>query len=286
MRDDRGGSSASIVIPAHNEEFSIVRLLKGILADAALGEFEIIVVCNGCSDRTAELARAVPGVRVIEMSEPSKFLALRRGDAAATSLPRVYLDADLELDTKSIRLLVDAVKQPGISAAAPERILKMDGASRTVRSYYHIWKRLPQVSSSLFGRGVVALSASGVSRVLHVPALMSDDLAVSEAFEARQVRVIEEAHVTIRVPTSISDLIRRRVRVVTGISQFDRAAGRREGSATTVGTLLRLVRDEPTNGVHLPAFLVVTAIAKLRARPRIRNADFSTWERDESSRRQ
>jgi glycosyltransferase involved in cell wall biosynthesis len=47
----------SIVIPAHNEEAVIARTLATLLRTAMPREFEVIVVCNGCSDRTAETVR-------------------------------------------------------------------------------------------------------------------------------------------------------------------------------------------------------------------------------------
>ena len=48
----------SVVIPAHNEEKYVERCI-GSVNDAAVvfgGNVEIIVVCNRCTDRTAELA--------------------------------------------------------------------------------------------------------------------------------------------------------------------------------------------------------------------------------------
>jgi len=47
----------SIVIPAYNEEKVIRRTLNSLLDGADLTELEIVVCCNGCSDRTAEIAR-------------------------------------------------------------------------------------------------------------------------------------------------------------------------------------------------------------------------------------
>ena len=49
----------SFVIPAHNEEAVIGRCLTALLAGARRDELDIIVVCNGCTDRTAEVARCI-----------------------------------------------------------------------------------------------------------------------------------------------------------------------------------------------------------------------------------
>ncbi len=62
----------SVVIAAHNEAAVIERCLASLLADAASGEFDVIVVANGCTDNTARLAERRPGVRVVEIPEASK----------------------------------------------------------------------------------------------------------------------------------------------------------------------------------------------------------------------
>src|SRR5512142_3102283 len=96
--------TAGVVIPAHNEAAVIGRCLTRLLADAQPGEFEVVVACNGCTDDTASVASdAAPGVRVLRLDKASKSLALQAGDDAASVLPRLYLDADIELDTASAR---------------------------------------------------------------------------------------------------------------------------------------------------------------------------------------
>jgi GT2 family glycosyltransferase len=275
---------ASIVIPAHNEEASIARLLGPLIAGAQPGEFEVIVVCNGCSDRTAEIARSF-GVQVAELAEPSKAAALVHGDSLAHHYPRLYVDADVELDAPAVRALCAALDDGSVLAAGPRREIPLDQASSLVRAYYGVWSRLPQVRAGLFGRGVLAVSAAGHERTRGLPSVMSDDLAMSEAFTPSERDVVDEAVVMIRPPRTLRDLVRRRIRVATGNTQLDQFGGRSEAAKTSWADLLRMVRSEPRVAAGVPVFVGVAVAAKLGSRRRVRSGDFSTWLRDDSSRR-
>jgi len=95
---------ASIIIPAHNEEFSIGRLLDQLLTDVAPGELEVLILCNGCTDRTADVARRFePRVTVVDLPQPSKQAALKHGDTLATVFPRLYIDSDVEIRAADVR---------------------------------------------------------------------------------------------------------------------------------------------------------------------------------------
>ena len=87
----------SVIIAAYNEAAVIGRNLDRLLAGAAPGELEVIVVANGCVDETVAVASA-RDVRVLDLPAPGKAAALNAGDAVATSTPRVYLDADIAHD--------------------------------------------------------------------------------------------------------------------------------------------------------------------------------------------
>ena len=80
-----------VIIPAHNEAAVIGPCIDAVLNDrSALEGVEVIVVCNGCTDETVDLAH-LRDVVVLEVSEASKAAALSAGDAAASSFPRLYL---------------------------------------------------------------------------------------------------------------------------------------------------------------------------------------------------
>lgn len=95
----------SIVVPAFNEERRLGSALERLLADApALDLVELVVVDDGSSDRTAEVARdfaeAHPGfpLRLVQLEQNrGKGAALRAGLLAAEAPLIGFLDADLSV---------------------------------------------------------------------------------------------------------------------------------------------------------------------------------------------
>ena len=275
---------ASIIIPAHDEESVLPRLLQS-LTSSGHEMFEIVVACNGCTDATVDVARSVaPTARVLELPEPSKRAALEAADRTASTFPRLYIDADVEVSAASVRALVDALDGDRVLAVAPVRVVPRSEMPRTVRWYYDVWELLPQVERGLFGRGVIALSERGNERVRGLPSVMGDDLVASEAFGDDERAIVAEATVVVHGPRTLTDLYRRRVRAVTGNTQADRAGLRSRTSVTSRSTLIHLATHQPRVLPKLPVFLGVGLAARLGARRAIRRGDFETWRRDESSR--
>ena len=122
-------SPLSVVIPAHNEEAVLPRCLESLLAEPGQGNLEIVVVANGCTDRTVEVARGFgPGVTVVELAESSKTAALNAGDAVATLFPRAYVDADIVVSTAALRAVSQAMEQQGALVGAPQPVMDFEGS--------------------------------------------------------------------------------------------------------------------------------------------------------------
>jgi glycosyltransferase involved in cell wall biosynthesis len=277
----------SIVIPAHNEERVLGRLLDSLLADPSGDETDIVVVCNGCTDDTARIAaRRGPRVRVVEIPVPSKHAALRAGDDHARGFPRIYVDADVVLTAADVRALAGPLDDAsGILATAPERQLPLAACAWPVRAYYRVWQRLPAVREGLFGRGVIAVSEAGYARIAALPPLMADDLAASLAFAPGERLVVGAARVVIQPPRTWPDLVRRRIRAAVSTAQVERHRDPREASARTGrADLLALVREDPRLLVGVVVLVATAVVARWRARKAIAAEDFGTWLRDESSR--
>ena len=165
-------------------------------------------------------------------------------------------------------------------AVAPERRLDRRRVSPWVSWYYDVWEQLPQVRSGLFGRGVIVLSGQGHKRIRSLPRVMSDDLLMSEAFVPAERRIIPGAKVTIRLPKTLRDLMRRRIRVVTGNSEMDSGGLRTRAAKTSFRSLSGIARSFPSQLPRVSlVFAMVSVVAKLGASSRIRRGDFETWLR-------
>lgn len=141
-----GGPAGAVIIPAHNEERVIARTLDGLLPLLSSPEVDVIVVCNGCTDGTAEVARRYAGVTVLETPVGSKPAAMNLGDAATERWPRLYLDADIEVEASAVEAVFRELSRPGAPLASrPSSIVDTRGAMFPVRSYYRARARIPEL---------------------------------------------------------------------------------------------------------------------------------------------
>ena len=278
----------SVVIPAHNEASVVGRLLSGLLAGAAPGEFEIWVVANGCTDDTAEIAGAFADVKVLITPQANKHAAMRLADEHAEGFPRLYVDADVELGSEDVRALAAAFVDADVLAAGPSRALPNERRPWTVRWFYDVWDELPVVRAGLFGRGVVGVSREGWERLRALPPLLGDDLAASLLFEPSQRRVVPEATVVVHPPRTGRALLKIRTRALVSTLQAadDPELASASGSArTSVSDLRAIALASPVRATpKVVWFMALTVATKIRARRAVRTKDFRTWHRDDTSR--
>jgi putative flippase GtrA len=94
----------SVVIPCFNEEASIGAVLAAVPRDV----FEIIVVDNNCTDRTAEIARAA-GARIVPEKIKGYGAALKAGFLAAHGDVIASFDGDNQYPASEVWPIVDAL---------------------------------------------------------------------------------------------------------------------------------------------------------------------------------
>ncbi|MDP9797365.1 glycosyltransferase involved in cell wall biosynthesis [Catenuloplanes nepalensis] len=264
-----------MVVPAHNEAAMLDRCLDRVAGPGV----QVIVVPNGCTDDTAAIARGRGDVQVVELAEGSKTAALNAGDRLASGFPRLYVDGDVTLSPGSVHRLAEALRRTGALVAIPRRELDLTGRPLAVRAYFAIHNRLPAVRTGLFGRGVIALSATGRSRFDEFPAVMADDLFLDSLFGAHERVVVDEAASEVATPRRTADLLRRLRRVRSGNAAL-RAASAGTRKADPWSWLRDVVLRKPWLAPAGVIYFSLTVLAALQAR----RTPSTTWERDESSR--
>lgn len=87
----------SLIIPAYNEEKYIGACLEHVIKNSDGKFFEIIVVDNKSTDRTAEITKSFPGVKVVREEQKGLTYARQRGFIEAKGDILAYVDADTRM---------------------------------------------------------------------------------------------------------------------------------------------------------------------------------------------
>lgn len=115
--DDSLLPPVSVLVPAFNEAVGIEAAIRS-LAASDYPEFEIVVIDDGSTDRTAEIARSVdlPNVRVVSQTNAGKAAALNNGLAHAQHDIVVLIDGDTVFEPGTLRHLVRPLLDPAVGA--------------------------------------------------------------------------------------------------------------------------------------------------------------------------
>ena len=89
----------SVIIPAHNEEKQIQRVIKTIRGKDIVNQ--IIVVDNASTDRTQKLARQA-GAEIVECPQKGKGYAMEKGLKCANNGIVVFIDGDIANYSKDL----------------------------------------------------------------------------------------------------------------------------------------------------------------------------------------
>ena len=123
----------SVIIPAYNEAKYIKKTLESINLD----NIEIIVVCNGCTDKTYKIAndyakKSNKKIKVFNLKKKGVSLARNYGANKATKKRLVFLDADiriwhdvLEKIAKSKKNVGTCYTKPDIERFVPKTLMKL-----------------------------------------------------------------------------------------------------------------------------------------------------------------
>jgi hypothetical protein len=282
----------TVIIPAHNEQSVIARCLQTALRGAPDNHrMQIIVAANGCSDQTVSVAKqAAPTALVLDLPQGSKTLAMNEAARHAKGFPRIFLDADVQCEYRSLAALAEELCKPGVMAASPAIAMDLSRSSFFVRAYYRVWLTQPYVLRAMVGSGCFGLSQAGFEQIGEFPPITGDDIWVHSRFtedERRSVRYDKDGHhVTFLVspPRRIADQIRVETRRRLGNEQVMalHPAPHFKGS-NSAGDLTAALRNGATI-VDVAIYAAIKLLTRLRAGWAKRRQTAIVWERDLAAR--
>jgi glycosyltransferase involved in cell wall biosynthesis len=255
------------VIPAHNEEALLGACLAALVGDSPGLDLRMIVVANGCTDSTADIARATSAV-VVELAVAAKPAALNAANEYLRGGPVVYLDADTVIMPGTLRALLavlDPAEGPVLVGPQPILVRPADWVSR---GFAAVWSRLPAVQGEVIGAGCYAVNAKGRQRWGAFPDIVADDAYVRSLFSKEERKVVDGGGFLLVLPAG-PELSRVLARWRQGNTELGAAASPAAGGRQNA----RAVLTAPELWRHMPAFLWVQGTSRLRRRQRWARAD-------------
>jgi glycosyltransferase involved in cell wall biosynthesis len=120
-------SRVSIIVPAYNEEATILQILREIRKQSVSGvEFEVVVIDDGSRDSTVALLESSPDLYDKLVKQPKnggKGAAVLAGLRVATGEYILFQDADLEYSPSHYSILLFPVKNFGAQIVMGSRFL-------------------------------------------------------------------------------------------------------------------------------------------------------------------
>lgn len=223
--------TVTAILCVHDGEAQVGAKLNNLLALAypeAL--LDVVVVCDGCSDRSAEVCRAVGSarVRVLEFAHRrGKAACLNDAVSAATGDILLMVDVRQRVEEKSLGALVACLADPAVGAVGGELRFEHPetGFAASVDAYWRYEKAIRQAESR--SGSVVGVSGAlyAMRRKLFVPlpagTVLDDVLVPMQVVRARRRVVFEPgARAWDHASTSAGDERVRKVRTLAGNLQL------------------------------------------------------------------
>ncbi|MEK6798917.1 MAG: glycosyltransferase family 2 protein [Planctomycetota bacterium] len=183
----------TVVIPAYNEEQAIAAIIErtlaareSIIARSPVGEVEIVVVSDGSTDETAEIAADYGEVKLVVFEKNRGYgAAIKKGFEVGAGELVGFLDADGTCDPKFFADLCTAVVEESASVAIGSRL----GPGSKMPRVRRLGNRVYALILSVLSNRLVSDTASGM-RVIRRDVLsqlypLPDGLHFTPAMSAR-----------------------------------------------------------------------------------------------------
>ncbi|MEQ1698250.1 MAG: sugar transferase [Hyphomicrobiaceae bacterium] len=299
---DAGLPRVGLIIPAHNEAKVIARRIENCAAlDYPSDKLEIVIVCDGCADATAELARAAIRqqstgirIRIEELTENAGKIAVLNQTIPSMECDIVALsDASAMLEPDAIRRAVQHFADPSIGVVCPAYRIG-ENSSEGERAYWAYQTRI-KADEAVLGAPIGAHGAFYLFRRNEwqdLPAdTINDDVIIPMRIVARGFRAVYDTSIatTEAETTQPGQEWQRRVRIGAGnLQQAIRLASlanpARPGLAfvflsgkalraampfLAVTAELTMIAAALTGNTVMTALLIAQAMILIAARPQV-----------------
>ena len=198
--------SVSIIVPAYNEELVIADKLDNLLElDYPADKRELLVVADGCTDRTAGVVElyAPQGVRLLfQPQRRGKTAAMNRGVAAARGEILVFSDANAMMEPSSLRAMVRNFADPRVACVSGVKRIRSDAPVQAQgESTYWRYEALVKAADSLVSTAIGAEGAFfALRRALYRP--MEEDCLIEDF--VLSMRLVMEGWRVVYEPAAIT----------------------------------------------------------------------------------
>jgi len=211
----------SVVVPFYNAEPYIARCIDALLAQSfAADRYEIIMVDNNSTDRSAEIARSYRRVSVLHESKQGSYAARNRGVAAACGNVIAFTDPDCVPRQDWLQRIAAEMDRPGVSLVLGDRRFALDRGMLGILASYeseiaaHIFSNQQTESYFAFTNNM-AVRRSILERIGTFPEIQrgADSQLLRRAvaeYGSDIVRYVPEAVVTHLEIASVRDYLRKK----------------------------------------------------------------------------
>lgn len=216
----------SIGIPAYNEEKNIRRVLNGILSQKEDNWTlkEVLVMCDGCTDKTAVRAKSVQDNRIVVLEDGmrkgkttrlTELFAMFKGDIL------IMFDGDIEFSTDQvITSLLKGFQDEkvmvvgGNSKPFPPKTFVQNAVYATFKVFYESRKKLKNGNNIFGATGSILAARKEFIKNVTLPKIVSEDayiylLCLKQKFKFKYV---DNAVIYYKLPLNFSDYIKQVLR--------------------------------------------------------------------------
>lgn len=225
---DNGGNwpTATLIVAAYNEQDYIIEKIKNTLAlDYPAGKLEFIFVTDGSSDKTPDLVKQYPQVKLMHKPERSgKIAAVHRAMKEVTTDIAIFTDANTFLNKDAIKNICRHYADPTVGAVAGEKRVSIEDVADATAGEGFYWKyesKLKTWDSELYSVVGAAGELFSVRTSLYIPVepdTILDDFMISMLIAEKGYRIIYEpmAFATETGSENVKEELKRKVRIAAG----------------------------------------------------------------------